>query len=155
MRPMSLVAVEKLGNTYPLHGELKLRISRKLRSQLARKYPFSIEEGMKVPKRFDDHLAGKEKIKLTIVDVCEECEELLIKAGRKYKLVLSIEGNAMRALYNWGLALSFHAQLIADIGLITACDADQVFMAATDKFEALMSRSNDYAPAMIMHLMHF
>lgn len=146
IRPMSLLALEKLGNTYLLHGELKLWISRKLRSQLARKYPFSIEEGMKVPTGFDDPLAGKEKMKLTLVDVCEECEELLIKAGRKYKLALSIDGNAMRALYNWGLSLSFRAQLIADIGPIAARDADQVFMAATDKFEALMSRSNDYAP---------
>ncbi|KAM0062391.1 hypothetical protein Hdeb2414_s0004g00147611 [Helianthus debilis subsp. tardiflorus] len=44
------------------------------------------------------------------------CEELLVKAGRKYKLALSIDGDGMRALYNWGLALSFRAQLIAYIG---------------------------------------
>lgn len=61
-------------------------------------------------------------------------------------MTLSIDGNAIRALYNWGISLSFRAQLIADIGPFAARDADQVFMAATDKFEALMSRSNDYAP---------
>ena len=48
--------------------------------------------------------------------MCEECEELLVEAGRKYRLALSIDGNDVRALYNWGLALSFRAQLIADIG---------------------------------------
>jgi hypothetical protein len=51
-----------------------------------------------------------------LIDVCEECEELLVNAGRKYRLALSIDSNDVRALYNWGLALSFRGQLIADIG---------------------------------------
>ncbi|KAI9198961.1 hypothetical protein LWI28_025102 [Acer negundo] len=61
-------------------------------------------------------------------------------AGRKYRFVLSIDGNDVRALYNWGLALSFRAQLIADIGPEAAFDADKVFLAAVDKFDSV------YAP---------
>ncbi|KAL3851284.1 hypothetical protein ACJIZ3_013166 [Penstemon smallii] len=147
IRPMSLLAVGQLGNTYLLHGELKLRTSKELRSLLTRTGPSSVEEWRKVLDRFDDELANnKDKMTLALVDVCEECEELLIKAGRNYKLALSIDGNDMRALYNWGLALSFRAQLIADIGPSAARDADKVFLAAIDKFDAMMSKSNVYAP---------
>ncbi|KAK6124411.1 hypothetical protein DH2020_041831 [Rehmannia glutinosa] len=146
MRPMSLLAVGQLGNTYLLHGELKLRMSRELRSLLVRTDPFSDEEWGEILNRFDDQLANKDKITSALVNVCEECEELLIKAGRKYKLALSIDGNDMRALYNWGLALTFRAQLIADIGPSAARDADKVFLAAIDKFDAMMSKSNAYAP---------
>ncbi|EYU27918.1 hypothetical protein MIMGU_mgv1a002765mg [Erythranthe guttata] len=132
MRPMSLLAVGQLGNTYLLHGELKLRTSRELRSLLVRS---------------DDPLpAGKDKISSSLIDVCEECEELLMKAGRKYKMALSIDASDMRALYNWGLALSFRGQLISDIGPSAARDADKVFLAAIDKFDAMMSKSNAYAP---------
>ncbi|KAL0442813.1 UNVERIFIED_CONTAM: hypothetical protein Slati_2004000 [Sesamum latifolium] len=121
MRPMSLLAVGQLGNTYLLHGELKLRNESRIEIN---------------------------KVASALVNACEECETLLIKAGRKYKLALSIDGNDMRALYNWGLALSFRAQLIADIGPSAARDADKVFLAAIDKFDAMMSKSNVYA---LMH----
>ncbi|KAG6392233.1 hypothetical protein SASPL_146446 [Salvia splendens] len=130
MRPMSLLAVGQLGNTYLLHGELKLRTTRYLRSLIVK----------------PDQLANKDKIRSSLVVACEECEELLIKAGRKYRLAMSIDGNDMRALYNWGLALTFRAQLIADIGPSAARDADNVFLAAIDKFDAMMSKSNVYAP---------
>ncbi|XP_042025966.1 uncharacterized protein LOC121773220 [Salvia splendens] len=130
MRPMSLLAVGQLGNTYLLHGELKLGMTRYLRSLIVK----------------PDQLANKDKIRSSLVVACEECEELLIKAGRKYRLAMSIDGNDMRALYNWGLALSFRAQLIADIGPSAARDADNVFLAAIDKFDAMMSKSNVYAP---------
>ncbi|XP_073279805.1 uncharacterized protein [Primulina huaijiensis] len=145
MRPMSLLAVGQLGNTYLLHGELKLKMSRELRSLLTRSDSFSVEVGS-VLCSFGDQLSDKEKIKLVLADVCEECEELLVKAGRKYRVALSIDGNDMRALYNWGLALSFRAQLIADIGPSTARDADKIFMAAIDKFDAIMNKGNNYAP---------
>ncbi|XP_071706785.1 uncharacterized protein [Rutidosis leptorrhynchoides] len=102
MNPMSLLAVGQLGNTYLLHGELKLKLSRKLRTFIAQ----NESEEFSNRKKFVDYL----------VNVCEECEELLVKAGRKYRLALSIDGDDMRALYNWGIALSFRAQLIADIG---------------------------------------
>ncbi|KAF5955433.1 hypothetical protein HYC85_008289 [Camellia sinensis] len=71
---------------------------------------------------------------------------LLVEAGRKYRLALSIDGNDTRALYNWGLALSFRAQLIADIGPEAAVDADKIFLAASDKFDAMMPKSNVYTP---------
>ncbi|PWA35504.1 Tetratricopeptide-like helical [Artemisia annua] len=134
MKPMSLVAVGQLGNTYLLHGELKLKLSRKLRGILAQSDSNVL----------DDEFSNREKFVDYLVNVCEECEELLVKAGRKYRLALSIDGDDMRALYNWGLALSFRAQLIADIGPEAAFDADKVYMAAIDKFDAMMSKSNSH-----------
>lgn len=119
MKPMSLLAVGQLGNTYLLHGELKLKMSRNLRSLLVKTDPFPVEEWGKAGDRFDDQLANKDNVRSSLVVACEECEELLIKAGRKYRLALSIDGSDMRALYNWGLALSFRAQLIADIGPVS------------------------------------
>lgn len=119
MRPMSLLAVGQLGNTYLLHGELKLRMSRELRSLLVRTDPLPAEEWGEVLNELDERLTNKHKITSSLVNVCEECEELLVKAGRKYKLALSIDRNDMRALYNWGLALSFRAQLISDIGPVS------------------------------------
>ncbi|KAD4982388.1 hypothetical protein R6Q59_001988 [Mikania micrantha] len=139
MKPMSLLAVGQLGNTYLLHGELKLKLSRKLRALLA-------ESDSNVLERLDDEVTSREKFVDYLVNVCEECEELLVKAGRKYRLALSIDGDDMRALYNWGLALSFRAQLIADIGPEAAFDADKVYLAAIDKFDAMMSRSNANTP---------
>lgn len=139
MKPMSLLAVGQLGNTYLLHGELKLKHSRKLRALLA-------QSDSGVFERLDDEFSNREKFVDYLVNVCEECEELLVKAGRKYRLALSIDGDDMRALYNWGLALSFRAQLIADIGPEAAFDADKVYMAAIDKFDAMMSKSNAHTP---------
>ncbi|KAK1424706.1 hypothetical protein QVD17_20041 [Tagetes erecta] len=139
MKPMSLLAVGQLGNTYLLHGELKLKLSRKLRTLLA-------ESDSSVYERLDVEFSNREKFVDYLVNVCEECEELLVKAGRKYRLALSIDGDDMRALYNWGLALSFRAQLIADIGPEAAFDADKVYLAAIDKFDAMMSRSNSHTP---------
>lgn len=119
MKPMSLVAVGQLGNTYLLHGELKLKISRELRTLLSRNDSWSINKRVKTRKGPDDRFSNKDKIASHLVDVCEECEELLVEAGRKYRMALSLDGNDMRALYNWGLALSFRAQLIADIGPVS------------------------------------
>ncbi|XP_051128632.1 uncharacterized protein LOC127249731 [Andrographis paniculata] len=146
MRPMSLLAVGQLGNTYLLHGELKLRKSRQLRSRLVRVDSMSVDGVGRTRNRIDHSLSNKDKIVSTLMNVCEECEELLIKAGRSYRMALSIDGNDIQALYNWGLALSFRGQLISDIGPTAARDADKVFMAAIDKFDAIMSKSNDYAP---------
>ncbi|PSS10250.1 Maturase [Actinidia chinensis var. chinensis] len=146
MKPMSLMAVGQLGNTYLLHGELKLKISRQLRDLLANRNPISIRKWGNLLNGLDDQFASKDRIASVLVNVCEECEELLVEAGRKYKLALSIDGDDMRAMYNWGLALSFRAQLIADIGPEAASDADKVFLAAIDKFDAMMSKSNVYTP---------
>nr|XP_027102659.1 uncharacterized protein LOC113723899 [Coffea arabica] len=94
----------------------------------------------------EDLVSRNYKISSILADVCEECEELLINAGRKYRLALSIDGNDVRAMYNWGLALFFRAQLLADVGPGAARDADEVFLAAIDKFDAMMSKSNIHAP---------
>lgn len=146
MKPMSLLAVGQLGNTYLLHGELKLKISRELRTLLSGSEPLSIEKWNGILKGLDDRIASKDELAPVLVNVCEECEELLLEAGRKYRLALSLDGNDVRALYNWGLALSFRAQLIADIGPEAAFEADEVFLAAIDKFDAMMSKGNAYAP---------
>ncbi|KAL6573943.1 hypothetical protein OROHE_001485 [Orobanche hederae] len=141
IRPMSLLAVGLLGNTYLLHGELKLGMSRELRSLLVRTDPLLDGEWGKVLGKFNVQFTNKDEIISALVNVCEKCEELLIQAGRKYKLALSIDGNDMRALYNWGLALTFRAQLIADIGPSAAGDANKIFVAAIEKFDAMISRS--------------
>ncbi|XP_008225062.1 PREDICTED: uncharacterized protein LOC103324741 isoform X2 [Prunus mume] len=142
MKPMSLLAVGQLGNTCLLHGELKLRISRELRTQLARSDPLSAEKWI----RMHDKISSKDEIASVLINVCEECEELLVEAGKRYRMALSIDANDVRALYNWGLALTFRAQLIADIGPEAAFDADELFLAAIDKFDAMMSKGNVYAP---------
>ncbi|KAL5730252.1 hypothetical protein ACHQM5_003097 [Ranunculus cassubicifolius] len=145
MKPMSLLAVGQLGNTFLLHGELKLRTSRELRSLLS-KSESSRRRSPKVLKGLDEQNISRDKIASVLIDVCEECEGLLVEAGRQYRMALSIDGNDVRALYNWGLALSFRAQLIADIGPEAASDADKVYLAAIDKFNAMMSRNKAYAP---------
>ncbi|XP_010242955.1 PREDICTED: uncharacterized protein LOC104587165 [Nelumbo nucifera] len=147
MKPMSLLAVGQLGNTFLLHGELKLKISRELRTLLSKRKSSSFEVVNGVQnKGLNDQVVSKDRIASVLIDVCEECEQLLVEAGRKYRMALSIDGNDVRSLYNWGLALSFRAQLIADIGPEAAFDADKVYLAAIDKFDAMMSRSNSYAP---------
>ncbi|KAJ6728603.1 TETRATRICOPEPTIDE-LIKE HELICAL DOMAIN-CONTAINING PROTEIN-RELATED [Salix koriyanagi] len=130
MKPMSLLAVGQLGNTYLLHGELKLKISRELRTRLSRRDPFYVNDHGGILKGLDD----------------QSVKNSWLKRAGKYRLALSIDGNDVRALYNWGLALSFRAQLIADIGPEAAYDADKVFLAAIDKFDAMMSKGNVYAP---------
>ncbi|KAK4361103.1 hypothetical protein RND71_020055 [Anisodus tanguticus] len=144
IRPMSLFAVGQLGNTYLLHGELKLRISCDLRALLTD--AVSVNRRTRIRDGLDDTVPREDNITSYLVNVCEECEELLIKAGRQYRLTLSIDGNDVRAMYNWGIALSLRAQLIADIGPGAARDADKVFLAAIDKFDSMMSRGNVYAP---------
>lgn len=147
LKPVSLLAVGQLGNTYLLHGELKLKISQELRTLLSRSDTMLSGKGRRLQfKKLDTRIVSRENITSVLTNVCEECEELLVEAGRKYRMALSIDRNDVRALYNWGLALSFRAQLIADIGPDAAVDADKVFMAAIDKFDAMMSRSQAYSP---------
>ncbi|XP_039019977.1 uncharacterized protein LOC120151666 [Hibiscus syriacus] len=146
MKPMSLLAVGQLGNTYLLHGELKLHVSRELRTLLTKNDPITGGRPQgRVVNRLDQVSSRDEVISL-LVSACEECEELLVRAGRKYRLALSIDGDDVRSLYNWGLALSFRAQLIADIGPEAVYDADKLFLAAIDKFDAMMTRGNVHAP---------
>ncbi|NP_001131357.1 uncharacterized protein LOC100192678 [Zea mays] len=117
LRPTSLVAVGQLGNTYLLHGELKLKVSRELRTLLASSGAFlNGRERAPRSRKVDRRMVSRESISSALVDVCEECESLLVEAGRSYRMALSIDSGDAKALYNWGLALIFRAQLLADIG---------------------------------------
>ncbi|KAJ8549583.1 hypothetical protein K7X08_033290 [Anisodus acutangulus] len=100
IRPMSLLAVGQLGNTYLLHGELKLRISRDLRTLLTD--AVSVNRRTRIRDGLDDTVPREDNITSYL--------------------------------------------LIADIGPGAARDADKVFLAAIDKFDAMMSRGNVYAP---------
>ncbi|XP_027368794.1 uncharacterized protein LOC113874780 [Abrus precatorius] len=145
LKPMSLLAVGQLGNTYLLHGELKLKISRELRTLLSGSIQPSSGKH-RILKGLRNKITSKDEVAPLLIDVCEECEELLVEAGRKYRLALSIDANDVRALYNWGLALSFRGQLIADIGPGAAFEAERVFLAAIDKFDAMLLKGKVYAP---------
>ncbi|KAF7838674.1 putative transmembrane protein [Senna tora] len=123
LKPMSLLAVGQLGNTYLLHGELKLKSSRDLRTLLSGRINSSSGKHSRVLKRLQNKITSKEEVAPLLIDVCEECEELLVEAGRKYKLALSIDGNDAAAF-----------------------EADRVYLAAIDKFDAMMSKGNVYAP---------
>ncbi|CAL5040699.1 unnamed protein product [Urochloa decumbens] len=147
LRPASLVAVGQLGNTYLLHGELKLKISRELRTLLPTSGALlNGRDRVSRSRKVDSRILSADNISSALVDVCEECESLLVEAGRSYRTALSIDSGDVKALYNWGLALIFRAQLLADIGPEAAVDADRVYLAAIDKFDAMLSRSNTYAP---------
>ncbi|KAL8129722.1 hypothetical protein V2J09_018877 [Rumex salicifolius] len=146
LKPMSLLATGLLGNTYLLQGELKLKFSQELRFLISGGDDSNIDRLSRIPFSKDEPLPTRDKLVSRLMDVCEECEELLVEAGRKYKMAMSIDGSDVRALYNWGVTLSFRAQLIADIGPGAASDADKLFLAAIDKFDAIMSRSKTYAP---------
>ncbi|KAM3298584.1 hypothetical protein ACQJBY_040185 [Aegilops geniculata] len=147
LRPTSLVAVGQLGNTYLLHGELKLKISRELRTLLANSGAYlNGRERFSQSRKLDRRILNKESISSALVGVCEECESLLVEAGRSYRTAVSIDSGDVKALYNWGLALIFRGQLLADIGPEAAVDADRVYLAAIDKFDAMLSKSNTYAP---------
>ncbi|RWW71071.1 hypothetical protein BHE74_00021213 [Ensete ventricosum] len=120
LKPMSLLAIGQLGNTYLLHGELKLKISRELRVLLSKSDAILKQKLCSLRlKKLDIHNMSRENVAAVLIDVCEECEELLVEAGRKYRMALSIDRSDVRALYNWGLALSYRAQLIADIGPVS------------------------------------
>ncbi|KDO54199.1 hypothetical protein CISIN_1g046246mg [Citrus sinensis] len=116
----SLLAVDQLSNAYLVRGELKLHFSCKLRRLLLEGDVLSVEEQKRILKGLDYQFVNKDKL---LVDACEECEELLVKAGRKYMLALSIDGNDE-----------------------TAFDADKIFLAAIDNFDAMMLKGNIYAP---------
>ncbi|CAK8563369.1 unnamed protein product [Lathyrus sativus] len=146
LKPMSLLAVGQLGNTYLLHGELKLKISRELRTLLSGNVQPSSAKYSRILKELRNKITSKEEAMQLLIEVCEECEELLVNAGRKYRMALSIDSNDVRALYNWGLALSFRGQLVADIGPGSAFEAEKVFLAAIDKFDAMLLKGNVYAP---------
>lgn len=134
--PLSLAAIEGWGNTLLVHGQLKLLLSEELQV---------IDSGAVLGLE----PAAAERL---LQRICEECEELLVEAGRKYRKALSIDGEDVRALYNWGLALCYRGQLLAAEEQENAAqDADKVFMAAIDKFETMMSINKKYAPGALLN----
>ncbi|CAM6103979.1 unnamed protein product [Calypogeia fissa] len=142
--PANLIAVGQLGNTLLVHGQLKLKLSQQLRSML----PSRKANSAAAPP------AGREQdsMEVTLQEVCEECEELLVDAGRKFRTALSVDKSDVRALYNWGLALCYRAQLIAEEGGERAMqDADKVYLAAIDKFEAMLGISQDYVSGALLN----
>ncbi|KAJ7541790.1 hypothetical protein O6H91_10G077000 [Diphasiastrum complanatum] len=154
MDPSSLSAIGSWGNTLLVHGQLKFKLSQQLRSML----PLSAEGDITGNRRqLEAEEDWSEQMEFEVLDrtlqeVCEECEKLLVEAGRKYRLALSLDRRDARALYNWGLALCFRAQLTAEERTETTTqDADKIYLAAIDKFEALMSTDQTYAPGALLN----
>lgn len=142
---LSLAAIDAWGNTLLVHGKLKLLLSEQLRDML-------LEARAQLPRKNSKVLARVATIERAIPKICEECEELLVEAGRKYHMALSMDKMDDFALYNWGLALFYRAQLIAAEGQEDAAeDADKIYLAAIDKFEATLALKKNYARGALFH----
>ncbi|GLJ13968.1 hypothetical protein SUGI_0223380 [Cryptomeria japonica] len=145
--PSSLVAVGQWGNTLLVHGEFKLKLSQELRSLLqSRNYSLSKKAQRYQPDELRLAMMDRDTIAETLHQVCEECDKLLVEAGRKYRKALLLDKYDLRSLYNWGLALCFRAQLFSGGGERALKTADKIYLAAIDKFEAVMGISETYAP---------
>lgn len=152
INPSSLVAVGQWGNALLVHGELKLKLSQQLRGLLLSRDDSFGDKGQKW--QFDElrlAMTERETMAETLQEVCEECDQLLVEAGRKYRTALSLDKHDVRSLYNWGLALCFRARLIEEGGEEAVKDADKIYLAAIDKFEAMMGISQVYAPHALLN----
>lgn len=139
VNPSSVAAVDACGTTLLAHGKLKLLLNEKLRDTLL--------EARTPRKKFDAEttLASLEDM---IPKLCEECEKLLVEAGRKFGKTVSMDKSNASALYNWGLALFYRARLITADGLEDAIeDADKIYMTAIDKFKSTIEISKEYSGA--------
>ncbi|KAK1556644.1 hypothetical protein Q3G72_009306 [Acer saccharum] len=102
MKPMIL-----LGNTYLLHGGLKLRISRELRSILSRSDPLSVEKQKRVLKGLDYQLASKDKIATVLVnEAAFDADKVFLAAIDKFDSVYAPD-----ALFRWGAVLQQRSRL--------------------------------------------
>lgn len=152
MDPSSIDAIGFWGNTLLVHGELKLKLSGELRFMISSPDVISSYQIRRSRVTETREKSKRAAIEQVLQAVCEECEELLIQAGRKYRMALSINNSDIRALYNWGLALCFRAQLISGGGGQNAAEAaDRIYLAAIDKFEAMMGISRRYAPGAMLN----
>lgn len=152
INPSSLVAVGQWGNALLVHGELKLKLSQKLKSLLLSRDDSLGDKGQKC--QFEElrlAMTERETIAETLQEVCEECGQLLVESGRKYRTALSLDKHDVRSLYNWGLALCFRARLIEEGGQEAVKHADKIYLAAIDKFEAMMGISQVYAPHALLN----
>lgn len=139
--PSSLATIDAWGITCLVHGKLKLLLSEKLRDMLLE----TRAQGSQKDSNGQSNLSTVEGV---IPKVCEECEKLLVEAGRKFGMAVSMDQRDDLALFNWGLALLYRARLIAADDLEDAAqDADKIYSAAIDKFKATSKFSKEYAGA--------
>eukprot|EP00250_Pteridium_aquilinum_P014308 c21907_g1_i1 orf=442-1833(-) len=145
IHPSSLVAIDAWGTTLLVHGKLKLLLSEKLRDML-------LDARVQSPRKDSNAQSRLATLEGLIPNVCEECEKLLVEAGRKFGKGVSMDKRDGHALYNWGLALFFRARLIAADGLEdVAKDADKIYLTAIDKFEATSKISKEYSGAAFLN----
>ncbi|MCO5605872.1 hypothetical protein L7F22_060056 [Adiantum nelumboides] len=106
--PSSVAAANALGTTLLVHGKLKLTLSEKLRDMLLE---------TRAPRQKRDSEETATTLENMIPKVCEECEKLLIEAGRNFGKAVSLDKSNDFALHSWGIALFHRARLIATDGL--------------------------------------
>ncbi|CAI5464021.1 unnamed protein product [Closterium sp. Yama58-4] len=171
--PVSVAAMGQLGNALLAHGEVKLRTVQLLRSQSPLAGLLGGAGGARgegggglsgVPGGAGAVLGGElsgvqqEQVAreaAAVMDrLADECEQLLVQAGRQYRQALSMDRRDARALFNWGLALCYRGQLVAE----EAGDneeykalADRMFCAAIDKFEAMLSMTDRWHASALLN----
>ncbi|KAH7405416.1 hypothetical protein KP509_15G069300 [Ceratopteris richardii] len=139
MDPSHVTATESWGTALLVHGKLKLLLSEKLRDMLM--------EARGSKKKIDSQRALP-TLEEMIPNICEQCEILLVEAGRKFARAVSINKGNGSAMCNWGLALFYRARLIAADGLEDPVKrADKLYLTAIEKFKAAIQLSDDYAGA--------
>eukprot|EP00850_Spirogloea_muscicola_P015809 SM000124S25941 [mRNA] locus=s124:260179:262899:- [translate_table: standard] len=180
----SVAAVGQLGNALLAHGELKLHLARQLREMVPESEPPERSKGGSRPSAADEERRSlmerrRQSLLQQAYQAGDECEQLLMDAGRKYRAALSLDNRDARALHNWGLALCYRGHLLAEeaedvrelmlfplpgacwlfvklmsissaesAGFTLAQDyvavADKMYLAAIDKFEAMLSMSTKW-----------
>ena len=128
--PGSVAAFGQAGNALLALGELKLRTARLLQDQsvLSDLAGSSVEgsvvdwddtrsEGGGIGAVDEEVRRLVERRDALIERLCGECEQALVEAGRRYRSALSLDNRDARAVFNWGLALCFRGQLLAEEGV--------------------------------------
>ena len=133
--PSNTIPINALGNTLLLRGQLKLLLTEELSEILS-----DSSSNSNVYGSANRRVNGKDKnqrgangnvknlrgvngnytnqrgvngsIRSSIPKICNECEGLLVEAGRKYHMVLLMNKMDEHAMYCWGLALFFRGRLI-------------------------------------------
>eukprot|EP00271_Cylindrocystis_brebissonii_P019068 TRINITY_DN562_c2_g1_i1.p1 TRINITY_DN562_c2_g1~~TRINITY_DN562_c2_g1_i1.p1 ORF type:complete len:511 (+),score=46.71 TRINITY_DN562_c2_g1_i1:241-1773(+) len=179
LNPASVTAVGLCGNVLLSHGELKLKLARQLRGSIPplaevprgnrRSMPrggsrgdqggwlggwWQPDEGEEEDEveRYEMLQAERRQIMNSVYEVADECEQLLIEAGRKFRAALTMDASDVKALFNWGLALSCRGHLITDEaeeGYVET--ADKMFLAAIDKYEAMMGLGHQFRAAGLLN----
>eukprot|EP00850_Spirogloea_muscicola_P012324 SM000079S22442 [mRNA] locus=s79:272883:275310:- [translate_table: standard] len=152
----SVAAVGQLGNALLAHGELKLHLAHQLREMVPESEPPERSKGGSRPSAADEERRSlmerrqqsllQQAYQVIIVNQAgDECEQLLMDAGRKYRAALSLDNRDARALHNWGLALCYRGHLLAEEAEDDyVAVADKMYLAAIDKFEAMLSMSTKW-----------